>query len=51
MFSDGRTTSNEFTLTVKPSLSHLFLPGLVQAGVNNVNMNIPVHYKSIHWLQ
>lgn len=51
MFSDGRTISDEFMLAVEPSLSHLFLPRLVQAGVNNINMNLPVHYKSIHWLQ
>lgn len=34
-----------------PLLAIFFLPGLVQAGVTNINMNIPVHYKSIHWPQ
>lgn len=51
MFSDGRTISDELMLTVKPSLSCLLLPGVVQAGVNNINMNIAVHYKLICWLQ
>lgn len=61
MIPDGKTVSNESPLTVTSSITHPLLPGLVragagwcglvQAGANNVNTNIPVHYKPIHWLQ
>lgn len=51
MIPDGKTVSSESPLTVTSSLTHTLLPGLVQAGANNVNTNIPVHYKPIHWLQ
>lgn len=51
MIPDGKTVSHEPPLTVKSSPSHLLLPGLVQAGMDNINVNIQVHYKPTHWLQ
>lgn len=43
MIPDGKTVSDEPPLILKSSLSHPLLPGLVQAGANNINANIPVH--------